>query len=139
MRPMYEDDDSLSAEKAVVTKLCDTWGMDAAKLPIAYNVDYALFKDEKLRCWLEVKCRNCSISQYETYFISSKKITNGINLSESTGQAFILAVQWNDALGWIKITKDVFDIRIGGRRDRHDWQDIEPMAHFKTCDFTIIK
>lgn len=139
MRPMYENSDTLTAERNVVLTLCDKWNSEAVKLPIAYNVDYGLFRDETLRCWLEVKCRNCTIGQYETYFISYKKIVNGLRLADDSGKPFILAVQWSDALGWIKIERSRFEVKIGGRRDRNDWQDVEPMAHFKTQDFQLIK
>lgn len=139
MRPIYEGSGDLDNERTVITKLCEEWDMEAAKLPITYNVDYGLFKDSKLRAWVEVKCRSCGIDQYDTYFISAKKILNGVFLSQNTGSPFILAVQWTDALGYINIKSDTkFDIRIGGRRDRNDWQDVEPMAHFSTRDFNIL-
>ena len=138
MRPMYEDNNTLAAERKVIDFLCELWHMDAAKLPISYNVDYAMFKDGKLRAWMEVKCRYCASSQYDTYFISAKKIVNGIQLSETTGMPFVLAVQWEDKIGYMPVLKGSFDIRIGGRQDRHDWQDVEPMAHFRIQDFKMI-
>lgn len=138
MRPMYEDNETLAAESKLIKFLEGKWNAQAAKLPIAYNVDYGMFVNNELKCWLEVKCRYCTKDQYDTYFISSKKIVNGITLSEATGKPFILAVEWKDKTGWMEIKRDNFDIRIGGRSDRNDWQDIEPMAHFKTQDFVLL-
>lgn len=138
MRPMYEDDASLSAEVNVIEKLSKQWKVDPIKLPIAYYVDYAMTMDGAVKCWLEVKCRHCTKDQYPTYFISAKKISNGIALAETTGKPFLLAVQWKDCLGWIDVKRGDFDIRVGGRADRNDWQDIEPMAHFNTDKFNIL-
>ena len=139
MRPMYENDATLQAEREVIAKLCDKWKVEASKLPIAYNVDYVLTRHDYAKVWIEVKCRHCSSTEYDTYFISAKKVVNGLALSEATNVPFYIAVQWKDRLGYIRVLKGSFDIRIGGRKDRDDWQDVEPMAHFKVSDFTTVE
>lgn len=139
MRQIYETDSSLEAERKIVQDLCDKWKVNCAKLPISYNVDYCLLNDGKLRAWLEVKCRYCTSVEYPTYFISAKKIFNGLQMSEASGVPFILAVRWEDKLGFIRVLKGSYKIKIGGRKDRNDWQDVEPMAHFNIKDFTMIE
>jgi hypothetical protein len=137
MRPLYETNETLAAERKVVEFFCAKWKTEAAKLPIAYNVDYVLTRENQVKLWLEVKCRHCKSTEYETYFISAKKIVNGLALAESTNVPFYLAIQWQDRVGYLRVLKGAFDVRIGGRKDRDDWQDVEPMAHFKINDFTM--
>ena len=139
MRPTYENEKTLSEERNVVEFLCNKWKVEAIKLPIAYNVDYLLTRDDVAKSWLEVKCRHCSSAEYETYFISSKKIVNGLSLSETTNVPFYLAIRWNDKLGYIRVSKGSFEVKVGGRKDRNDWQDVEPMAHFKVKDFVMME
>ena len=139
MRPRYESERTLELERMAITKFADEFSVTPVKLPIAYNIDYALLSGENLMCWAEVKCRDVERYTYDTLAISMKKIVNGVQLSKMSGKSFLLLVQWNDSLGWIKVKEDdELDIRLGGRKGRNDWQDVEPMAHFDVRQFKII-
>ena len=50
-------------------------------------------------------------------------------LSEATGTRSILFVKFLDGLYWCDFASP-FDLKIGGRTDRQDDADIEPVAHF---------
>ena len=52
-----------------------------------------------------------------------------------------LCVRWSDTSGYIcldDIEDDSIDITIGGRYDRNDWQDVEPLLTIDIGKFTII-
>ena len=139
VRPVYEIQQTLELERLAITSFAEQFDVQPVKLPIAYNIDYAMLSGENLMCWVEVKCRDVERYAYETLAISMKKIVNGVQLSKMSGKSFLLLVQWNDSLGWVKVKEDdELDIRLGGRKDRNDWQDVEPMAHFDVRQFKII-
>ena len=53
---------------------------------------------------------------------------------------FILIIEWLDVLGALEVKKEhTLDVRIAGRKDRDDWQDMEPMIFFPTNIFDFSK
>jgi len=41
-------------------------------------------------------------------------------------------------MGWINLNED-FLCKRGGRNDRNDWQDVEPVCHFRISKFKDVK
>jgi len=70
--------------------------------------------------------------------LSLNKIIHGMELARATDKPFLVVVEWNDMVGWHKVEK-VHSIRMGGRVDRGDWQDIEPVVHIPVTDFKQLK
>ena len=136
-RIKYESQDNLRQEKNVLGHMSRLWDVSYSKLPLDYKLDYAMYRNDTLVGFAEVKCRKPSIKDFPTYIISLAKIMKARRLASVTGTKSVLIVSWSDATGWIDVFSD-FTVKQGGRKDREDWQDQEPVCHFDINDFKII-
>ena len=136
-RVKYETQDNLERENNVLRHMSVKWDVSYSKLPISYKLDYAMYRDENLLGFAEVKCRQNSINDFSTYIISLSKVIKARRLASVTGTKSVLIVSWSDATGWINFFSD-FEVKQGGRSDRDDWQDQEPVCHFDIKEFKII-
>lgn len=126
-RPLYESETDRVREKAAIERLLAGTDKTFRKLPIKYEVDYAILKDGEIVSWAEVKCRNISSSMYPTMLIGATKIWKGSVLSIHTGKPFFVVVAWTDKIGYLKVENvGSFELSFGGRTDRGDELDIEP-------------
>ena len=127
MRPIYENGATLAAEEATIRRVADRWGVTFQKLPIQYRVDWALIRDGKVACWCECKRRHNNKGKYPSLMLSLSKVTHGLELARQTGLPFLVVVEWDDALAYWKADR-ISGVRLGGRVDRGDWQDVEPVV-----------
>ena len=137
-RPMYESSRDRANEQRAIEAYCRSHSerVHAVKLPIVYAVDWGIFHDDNLICWAECKRRFNERARYETILLSCRKYLAGMDLCRISGKPFLLVVQWNDFLGThVCDGKAAKDIRVGGRRDRGDWQDVEPVVHIPVSSF----
>lgn len=131
-RPMYESSRDRANERSTIESYCRAHGdrVHALKMPVAYQIDWGVFHDDSLLCWAECKRRNVPKNAYATFMVSLHKYMAGMDLSRVSGKPFLLIVEWNDGIGaHVCDGRAGRDIRPGGRRDRGDWQDIEPVVH----------
>ena len=140
MRKIYEDSESLSKESSFAVDFKGKRKVNLAKLPRQYHLDYAMISSEhELEGFLELKNRTNSKKAYDTYMISLSKLLKAKEYKDKLGVDTILAVRWNDADGCINLSSlDDYQVRLGGRFDRGDWQDIEPVVHFDIAKFEDI-
>ena len=138
-RPQYEDASSLEAERAAIALVERAWGVGSFKLPIAYQIDYALTHGTTIRAFVEVKCRSCKSDAYRDYMSSVHKVDAAMRLHHVTGLPVFLVVEWLDQIGWLDIGKALrgkaYKVTIGGRIDRDDSADREPVVLFPIADF----
>lgn len=136
-RPIYENAASRNAEREVAEFLQQRWNCTLRKLPMAYRVDCALFKGGRLAGWIEIKCRG---RRYPEMFLSLHKYMSGRDLARASGVPFLIVYGFSDGgIFSLKTTEDTPVIDIGGRQDRGDWQDVEPMVLLKLADMTALK
>ena len=136
-RPFYETKRDRTNEIAAIKMMVGD-KYDIRKLPVQYNVDFALFKDQKLAYWVEVKCPTHTKDKYPTFIISAAKIIKGYDLSQKTGAPFVFVVRWSDAIGHYRVdTLNGIPIKWGGRTDRNDDQDQEPLFFIPIKDFKV--
>jgi hypothetical protein len=139
VRPRYETEESLVQETQVLTLLCHHWECIAKKLPVRYELDYLLIRNRKAMGWLEIKVRAINYEYYPTYMISLGKVMAARKLTEATSLPSFLVVQWRDGKGYIRLDDlGEFEITMGGRTDREDDQDVEPVVLFPIQGFTQI-
>ena len=149
-RPIYESIDDISNEERLAEHLMLRWELDGWKRnPPMYPIDISFMKDGVIKGFAEIKCRNCSADTYKTYMISASKVIAAQSLTKATGLDCYLVVKWTDSLGWISFGsgEEVVDPRPGiistkfvawgGRSDRQDPQDMEPVIHFDIDDFRM--
>ena len=135
-RPIYETEADRANERRVADILLDRWRCTAVKLPRRYEIDYALSRGNRVMAWAEVKCRTNPREQYPTYMVALGKVIAGLDLAQRTNLPFMLVVQWTDSLGWVTPKLDA--IHIGGRHDRGDGDDEEPVAHIPITEFKLL-
>jgi hypothetical protein len=138
-RPKYETSEDLSKEALAIQKFIASFGdaVEFAKLPIQYKMDFCLIDDQTVCTFVEVKCRKNKKTAYSTYIISMSKIVVAKAYND-IGIKCILLVQWTDEMGWVDLSNNEWPVKIGGRKDRGDWQDIEPVAHIPISEFNIV-
>ena len=134
MRPLYEAKRDLVNEIEVINKVCFAWSCEAQKMPISYNLDFALIRNGQVAAYAEIKTRSNARQKYPTAFIALKKVIS----AKQFGLPCFLIMQWADELGYTRLDRAPDFISMGGRIDRLDSADIEPMAHFKQGDFKKI-
>jgi hypothetical protein len=112
-------------------------GIELRKLPISYRLDFAMFRDGKLRGFAEVKTRNNRHDSYPTLIISLGKVMAARQLAEVSETRSVLLVQYLDGLYWCNFATP-FEVTMGGRWDRGDDDDVEPVAHFPIEAFKMV-
>ena len=135
MRPRYESSFDLSNEKEVSNQLSVNWNCSFHKLPISYYVDWMLIKNNKSVAFAELKTRKNLRQQYPTLLLSLAKWIHGNDLSKATSLPFLIIVKWTDGLFWIDSKNAKVNFGIGGRTDRNDSQDIEPVVFIDVNNF----
>ena len=136
MRPLYETEEDLDRERGAIMTLCGRTDAHPFKLPISAHADYIMMRDGEAKAVVEVKCRKNKRLAYDTYMLSQHKYEGLLSWAEY-GLTPILLVSWQDAIGYVRLPCP-HDIAVGGRRDRGDALDIEPVVHIKTSDFKVI-
>ncbi len=138
MRPRYETEGDRIAEAEVAGQLHKHWDCTLHKTPPKYPYDFVAERGGKLRGLIEIKRRSTAATLYPTYMISADKIIKCGNASEVLGVSFYLVVQFSDLLLWWEYNRGDFDLALGGRRDRNDAQDIEPVVHIDIHKFNEV-
>ena len=136
-RALYETSGDLLMERRFVEGLCTLWKCGAWKLPIRYKLDYALYRDDTIRAFLEVKIRNYMKDDFGEYMISMDKVLTARQYADFAKVPSLLAVQWQDTSGFIDLGMlKNFRLGVGGRTDRGDSEDREPVVLIPISDFS---
>lgn len=139
MRPTYETESDRQHEQQVIDLLCGKWGCEATKNPAFYPSDWALSQDGEVKALVEIKFRKKS---YPTYIIGLHKYTN-LLIGAASGIKHLLVISWPEGgkrvVKYAEIVGGMHSRFIkGGRKDRGDWQDQEPMAEIGMDKFKLV-
>lgn len=143
-RKIYETDNDLANEAEVVTFLQKAWILDFIKLPYKDRFDYMLLEGDKPKGFVEIKCTTYPIERHKFYLMSMDKFVWSHVIESATELPVYLVVRWTDKLGVARMKKCDF-FGFGGRTDRNDIQDLEPVAYYakarfkKLYDFNVLK
>ena len=141
MRPRYETATDRLVEAEVAAMLRDQHQLVCHKLPISYRVDWIVYapgplvNPNRLHGFIELKGRKIPRNQYPTLILSLAKYAAGCDLARITNTAFWVAARWTDGVGFCRVDDLVADIQMGGRTDRGDSADIEPVIHIPISEF----
>lgn len=125
-RPLYESAEDRTRELVAAEAAFGPHGLSVRKLPLAYEVDFAVLRGERVIGVAEVKVRGRA---YDTLMLSLHKL-QALRRFASTGLLAWVLVSVPAGLYARRIDPDEpLDVRWGGRLDRGDWQDMEPVAH----------
>jgi len=108
-------------------------------MPDLSGVDFCAIRDGVVVGFIETKVRSNPHWQYPTYMISLKKLSAASAAMVALNVPTILAVRWSDAWGYVSlIGLPSHTSAIGGRVDRADPQDMEPVALIPMSHFVVI-
>ena len=137
-RPLYETSNDLRRETVFVESLEAAWKMKAHKLGIKHFFDFACVRSGDVVSWLEVKERTTPSTKYDTYLLSFKKFEALRNANIVTGIPGVLAVRFTDCDAYTVLAGKPDEVKMGGRVDRGDPGDIEPVVHIPIDKFRRI-
>lgn len=141
MRPIYESDNDRIREQKVKAYLEQRWQCVAKKMKMSYGWDFIFYRSGVARAVVEYKFRKIdSINQYGDIFLSLQKVQVG-RLFQREGLATVFVVEINDGSLWQHVLKPgvVYRTGWGGRFDRNDDADMEPVIHINHEDFSKIR
>ena len=126
MRVQYESEQDRNIERHLINEFVST---KAKKLPKSYGFDFLVKNGERPQVW-EVKRRN---KAYETWFVSLLKLLKAKQYEDLGIEAYAL-VEIEGIPYRVRLTETPHHIGWGGRKDRNDVADQEPMVHYKLSD-----
>lgn len=148
-RPQYESQDDRKEESKIARVIAASANCYAVKLPISYRLDYAFHdstNDAQIRFWAEVKRRHNNHDAYPTYMVSLAKWMAAAEMNRITGKRVLFGIKYDDGVYLLKVTeKSLLDMRpfltyaMGGRTDRGDAADIEPVVHIPMTYFEYLE
>ena len=131
MSVRFENQESLEREHKAVLLFCCIYDYTYEKLG-DHDIDFKIYKDGKLVCYLEVKGRNKTIAEAYPLPIAIRKLHN---LADKRTKGVIL---WDclDGLIYADYTKLEGTIKVGGRRipRKGAANDIELMAYYQKSE-----
>lgn len=142
MRPIYERPNDRTRQGEIIRVLTAATGLRAEPTVPLVGWDFTLFRpDNTVSALVEVKARNHERLRYPTYIISRAKIDALAEDAERNGCTGGLLVGWQDETGWVRVNhpiRQTWNVIRGGRRDRNDPADIEPMYEIPHESFLIL-
>lgn len=136
-RPTYETAAHRTAETDVALRLQAAWtGLSLVKIPRRYVLDYAIYRGmptdprSQLVGFCEIKCRTHTPDTYATLLVSAAKWLEARVWRREAGVSTVLVAAFADGTllrcRLDEIASPVF--KLGGRTDRQDPEDLEPMV-----------
>ena len=124
MRTQYESKEDRTIEQKLIKDYVST---GALKLPKSYGFDFMVQHGPKLPEVWEVKRRK---KRYSTWFVSLLKLLKAQHYEALGIKAYAL-VEIEGKVYTLRFTETPYYIEWGGRSDRNDSADQEPMVHYK--------
>jgi len=137
MRMRYESASDLENEAKVAELLCDRWGCQSRKNPDRYRFDFAFMRGNALSALVEIKCRQNASADFKEYMVAADKVLASRQWA-GTGVKCLLVVRWSDVVGFVSCDDPSIRFGFGGRTDRGDAADMEPMAFIPVASFKIL-
>jgi len=138
-RPEYESQNDRNNEQAIIAVVESKWHCKAQKLKKRLELDFALIRNGKIVAFAEVKQRNVLHDTYKTFAISLHKWLKAKELSEACKIPVFFVIGYKDGIRWVKHDLTEYEMFMGGRTDRGDAQDVEPMIHIPIKQFSWLK
>ena len=143
-RPFYETSKDRAEELIAAKKIAAYFLFDIVQLKPACHADFGIIKSGKVIGVMEVKRRKYTYDQMERMgglMISAVKMQSLMNWKSSFGLGIMVGLQLSDGIYAFMVSrKDDLpmksEIRIMGRTDRGDDQDMEPCVLLPMSEFT---
>ena len=139
MRPIYENEWTMAGESVFSEFAKQKLNCELSKCPRSYMLDFAAVRGQKVVAFIEFKRRTNNHDLYPTYMIAARKRMQAKAIRDSSKLPVYLYVQWNDVLGYTNLATCEANWQMGGRKDRNDPADQEPVIHIQLSEFKIFK
>ncbi len=140
-RPIYETDTDRVEQWLAVVPLSVLTGTVAVEMPPLAPWDFEMTRNGSAVALVEVRCRSNARAKYETFMCAARKLVKLQAAANARRIASIMLVRWSDAVGFVKLNAidlATFGRAVGGRVDRNDPLDIEPVSHIPIDMFTLM-
>jgi len=137
VRKIYETEEDRKNERRIVEEVLME-GEKALKMGYKHQIDF-LVVDQQWRgkSVIEVKKRKGTFGKYPDVMLSLLKWNKGIEFKRNNRLDFLFVVEWDDGIFMHRYEDLIhYTIGIGGRTDRDDAQDIEPVVYVPNKKFT---
>ena len=142
-RPIYESQVDLTPENKMKTFLEAKWNCTLHKVPLKYQVDWLAMRGKDPMAFVEFKHREkLSINAYPRYMISLDKWMKAKQLCKEVEIPFIMVITFTEGTYYgVFAHNGLHDVTygFGGRYDRGDAQDVEPMIYLPLKKFMKIE
>lgn len=142
-RPIYESQVDLTHENKMKTFLEGKWNCTLNKLPYKYQLDWMAMRDKDPMAFVEFKHREkLSIDAWPRYMISLDKWMKAKQLCKEVEIPFIMVITFTEGTYYgVFAHNGLHDVTygFGGRYDRGDAQDVEPMIYLPLKKFMKIE
>ena len=137
---LYESASDRRHEQEIITTLASHIPNTMfVKLNMTWRVDYAIYQGHKLYAFVECKRRLVNSKEYPTIILSGTKYIEGKKFATTFNVPFIFAVQFNDCLSYVDLTKDDYDLVIAGGKQRNLASDIDLCIAVPSNKFKVFK
>lgn len=110
------------------------------RLPAMYGCDFSIEHADKVIGLLEVKARGFTSDAHKTIIMGLNKLVALRALALHTGLPVFVLIGFDDGYcAWFNIDSQMEYVEYGGRIDRGDANDFEPVAHFAIANMEIFK
>jgi hypothetical protein len=137
-RPTYQTNSDRLNEDSIAARFSSSWKCEFVRMPDFYPIDRMAVLRNKPVAWAEIKRRHRGLRQYADVWLSLHKTIYGRQMTETTGLPFLFLVEFNDCFAYAEI-KGQYQIVYGGRKDRGDWQDMEPCIQIPVDTWKVLK
>jgi hypothetical protein len=139
-RPEYETSQDLANQERLMKAIFPERHYHS--LDRKYQLDYLILHPKLMPVWCEVKQRTVEWGTYDTYLISLAKYMMGKRLATETRGQFYLVTGWANgviaAANLSLMTPITYPMAMGGRADRSDAADREPVILIPNASFKVI-
>ena len=134
-RPTYETCvDRLSEGRCV--RMLTGLGFSVFQFP-KYSIADMIAVSERGTYLIEFKSRSHSFGTYPTVIIPEQKLAPCLKIADYLSVRFAYVVEFEDGMYWSEPYN--YSVAIGGRIDRGDPKDIEPLAHIPLDQFRKVE
>jgi len=136
-RPVYETSHDRANEKSVADILSIAWKCRTCQVPRFYPCDLVAYRNGQAKALIEIKRRRIVRGKYPTLHIGLNKVTHLYSLSVVSGLPAFIVAALDDAVLAHKVTPP-YGVVSGGRFDRNDKDDQEPVCEIDFNDFILV-
>ena len=140
MRPSYETEADRMRQKAVADFVAEKFGARFISTPRQYPFDYLVqFDDGAPMLLCEIKCRTRRRLSAESWILSAMKFVHARTFRDTFGVDTIFVFRFGDGeVAYFDALARKRELGFGGRSDRNDPQDMEPVARIMSTEFRHI-